>query len=361
MSRITLALSAILLIILGGGCSAAQETDMPTPLPMNYIPTAVQLTLDAGATTTYTATPVSPPVDFPPITPSPTEEFSAMLPPPSETSPSQPQNSPTFLANDQTVTPSPTQTDTTTPDANATSTPRPTRTPSPTRTPTIPPAGVQINSPGPMSRVASPLEFTGNIHSQPSGNYIIELWIEPLQPGGQPRMLYREVQRIISSPIDWLYLDQKIEFELDRVSEYGQLRISVLDSFGRATSINSVDLILLQLGSSDITPPMLKSDPLVIREPFPNKLIQGGVVTVTGLAMPDQEYLHVQLVTVDGTVVGAKDQAISPDPAGGYVPYTIDVPYSVVNPTWVRLQLSESNTRIAGIDHLSSVQILLGP
>jgi hypothetical protein len=337
---------------------------MPTPLPLDVIPTVVQLTLRAEATATSTAdlslampTVVAPTFTTSPQAPSlsPTPDASTAQVTP------QLQNSPTSLAIEQTVTPSPTTAETPTPDTNATSTPRPTRTPSPTRTPTIPPAGVQINSPGPMSRVASPLEFSGNIHSQPSGSYIIELWIEPLQPGGQPRLLYREVQRIISNPVDWLYLDQKIDFELDRVSEYGQLRISVLDSFGRATAINSVDLILLQMGNSDITPDMLKSDPLVIREPFPNQLIQGGLVTVSGVAMPDQEYIHVQLVTADGTVVGAKDQAIQADPAGGYVPYTIEVPYSVVTPTWVRLQLSETNLRIAGVDHLSSVQILLSP
>jgi hypothetical protein len=361
MSRIPLALSFLIIGFLLVGCAGLQATAMPTPLPLNSIPTVVQLTLDAGGTTTYTATAVNPPVDFPPVTPTPPAEVSSTVLSPSDTTASQPQDTPTSLANDYTVTPSPALSETPTPDANATSTPRPTRTPSPTRTPAIPQAGVQFNSPGPMSRVASPLEFTGNIHSQPSGNYIIELWIEPLQPDGQPRLLYREVQRIISSPVVWLYLDQKIDFELDRVSEYGQLRVSVLDLLGRASAINSVDLILLQMGKSDITPPMLKSDPLVIREPLPNKLIQGGVVTVTGLAMPDQEYLHAQLVTADGTIVGTKDLAISPDPAGGYVPYTIEVPYSVINPTWVRLQLSETNIRIAGIDHLSSVEILLSP
>jgi hypothetical protein len=361
MSRITLVLSLLLLIFLGVGCAGMQATAMPTPPQLDHIPTIVQLTLDAGSAPTPSATPANKPADFPPVSPTSIQAVTDTLTPPAEIASSQPQESPTSLANDQTATPSPGPSSTPFPDQNATSTPRPTRTPSPTRTPTIPPAGVQINSPGPMSRVASPLEFTGNIHSQPSGNYIIELWIEPLQPDGQPRMLYREVQRIISSPVNWLYLDQKIEFELNRVSEYGQLRISVLDSLGRASAINSVDLILLQMGSSNITPPLLKSDPLVIREPFPNKLIQGGVVTVSGLAMPDQDYLHVQLVTTDGTVVGIKDQAITPDPAGGYVPYSIDVPYSVTNPTWVLLQLSEMNTRIAGIDHLSSVQVLLGP
>ena len=142
-----------------------------------------------------------------------------------------------------------------------------------------------------MSRVVSPLELTGNIHTQASGNYHVELWIEPLLPGGEPRLLYREVQRIISNPINWLYLDQHIQFELTRVSEFGQLRISVYDTFGRAFAINSVDLILLSMGSSIITPPSPKTAPIVIREPTPNQLIVGGKLIVSGIVNPGEDVM----------------------------------------------------------------------
>jgi hypothetical protein len=174
-------------------------------------------------------------------------------------------------------------------------------------------------------------------------------------------LLYREVKRLISNPVEWIYLDQHIEFELDRVSEYGQLRITVLDSFGRAVSINSIDVILLQLGQSSLTPAGLKSEPIVINEPTPNHLIQGGALIVSGIALPTEDFIHAQLVTADGRIVGYRDLAISPSPDGSYVPYTIEVPYEVEIPTWVRLQVSESSSRIAGIDHLSSVQVLLSP
>ena len=212
-----------------------------------------------------------------------------------------------------------------------------------------------------MSKVASPLNLIANLHTEPSGNYQVELWIEPLQPGGDPRLLYREVQRMISNPIDWLYLDQDIQFELTRVSELGQLRISVLDTFGRAVSINSVDLILLSMGTSSITPPSPKTESIVIREPTENQLIQGGKLIVSGVTRPDSGVLLFELVTADGNVVGYNEVFVTPSPSGYYVPYTVEVPYQLVTPTWVRLQVSESGTRISGIDHLSSVQVLLSP
>ncbi len=212
-----------------------------------------------------------------------------------------------------------------------------------------------------MSRVTSPLELVANLHSIPSGSYHVEIWLEPLQPGGEPRLLFREVKKIISSPIDWIYLDPHIPFELSRVSEFGQVRVGVYDQSGRAVSVNSVDLILLSMGSSDITPTGDLSEPIVIREPTRNHLIQGGTAIVSGLAKPSEEVMVAELVTTDGSVVGYSQVFLTPDPNGGYVPFTFEVPYSVTSGTWVRLQLSEIGVRIPGVEHLSSVEVYLSP
>ncbi len=212
-----------------------------------------------------------------------------------------------------------------------------------------------------MSKVASPLHIVANLRSEPSGTYRVELWVEPLQPGGEPRLLYRDVQRIISNPVDWVYLDQDIPFELERVSEFGQLRVSVYDQYDRPISVNSVDLLLLSMGPSAITPSNIRTEPIVIREPLPNKLIQGGKVIVSGLARPSEAYLLVELVAADGTIVGYRQAAATPAPDGSYVPWAVEVPYTVTAGTWVSLRVSESGTRITGVEHLSSVEVYLSP
>jgi hypothetical protein len=145
------------------------------------------------------------------------------------------------------------------------------------------------------------------------------------------------------------------------VSEFGQLRISVFDQDGRPVSINSVDLILLSMGPSEITPTGDISEQIVIREPTPNHLIQGGMVIVSGLAKPSEEFMLAELVTHDGTVVGYRQVFVTPAPDGSYVPYAVEVPYQVSSGTWVRLQISESGVRIPGIEHLSSVEVYLSP
>jgi hypothetical protein len=351
MSRFRLVLSIMLLVMLGVGCSGLQITPLPTTLPVDYLPTVIQLTVQAGLTDTATPTRARTPADFPPASPTPMPEaMSATV-----------GDSPTPLAFDQTSTPSPAPSATSTIDLSASPMYRPTRTPTITPTPAIPGAGIQYDMPGPMSRAVSPLHLIANLHSVPSGSYRVELWIEPLQPGGDPRLLYREVERIISNPVPWVYIDQEIQFELSRVSEFGQLRLSVYDQYDRPVSINSVDLLLLSMGVSNITPESWKTEPIVIRQPTLNQLIQGGKVIVSGLVKSSATSLLVKLVASDGAVVGYQQVFVTPAADGSYVPYTVEVPYKVQVATWVRLTISESSTRIPGMDHLTSVEVLLSP
>lgn len=351
MSKFRLAFSALLLAVLGVGCSGLTSTPITGSSPTGDLPSVISTTVQAKATNLPTSTAVNQPLDFPPITTAQT-----LQPDPSiyieSASP---------VASTPTPTVSPSFTPTGTPNPAATRTPRPTRTPTITSTPTTPVAGVQFVMPGPMSKVVSPLHLIANLHSVPSGSYHVELWVEPLQEGGEPRLLYREIKRIISDPVKWVYLDQEIQFELNRAAEYAQLRVSTFDTYGRPVSINSVDLILLQMGASFITPAGGKTEPIVIRQPTPNQLIQGGTAIVSGIVKPTQKVLLVELVTADGRVLGYREVFVEPSADGSYVPYAVEVPYQVEAGTWVRMRVSESNLRIAGIEHLTSVEVYLSP
>ncbi len=247
---------------------------------------------------------------------------------------------------------------------SSTATPNDSSGPSPTFTPTpeIPKAAIQIADPGPLSRILSPLELTATLHTMPAGSYRIELWAEPLIPGGEPRLLLREVQNFIADPIPWIFLDQPLEFELSRVSELGELRILTYDRFGRQVAAASVDLVLLQYGENQLTPGGDVLEPLVILDPAPNILIQGGILSVAGLARPlDSQPLLIELVAADGTIAGVHQVFLTPDPAGRHIPFTADVSYEVDSPTWVRLIISQSSARIPGIRILNSLEILLSP
>ena len=350
MRRISLVLSTILLVVLGASCSGLAYTPNPTAFPADYIPTVIALTHQAGESSTPAPTQTSVLVAPQPTSPTPTLA-------PSFT----PDQTATPLEYNPTITSSPIPSATSTLTLSVTPNRRATRTPTITPTPTLPVAGVQINEPGPMSRVVSPLHVIANLRSLPSGTYHIEIWAEPLHQGDGAQPLYKELQRLISNPIDWVFIDQGIEFELSRVSEFGQLRLGMYDTYGRPVSINSVDLLLLSMGASEITPSEARTERIIIREPTPNQLIQGGKVIVSGLAKPSEDFMLVELVAVDGSIVGYRQVFVTPAADGSYVPYAIEVPYEVSTPTWVRLTVSESNTRIPGIEHLTSVVVLVSP
>ncbi len=337
---------AVLLAVIAVSCADLLSKPRATQYPEEVVPTIIALTVSAGEQAT--PEPTAAATEFTPeaaapvtATPTPTPESISVTP---EALP------------EVSATPALLPTVDTSPlpggGANLTATP----------TPEIPNAAIQMAAPGPLSRIISPLRMVATVRTVPSGSYRIELWAEPLQPGGEPRLLLREVQNFISNPIDWMFLDQELEFELARVSELAELRILTFDQFGRPVGAGSVELVLLQLGENQLTPEGDMRQPLVLLEPRANILIQGGTLIVSGLARPlDSQPLLIELVAADGSIAGVRQVFLTPDPAGGYVPFMVDVTYDVESPTWVRLIISQSGARIPGVRILNSLEVLLSP
>ena len=345
-------LTALLLAVLTAGCADLFSSKLPTPYPTDYIPTVIAMTLAAGQPSAAQSTP-----DQTTAAQETVPEAAAL----GSASPTLPQPSATPRPLN-TVTDTPVPVTPTTSAANATPTRRPSPTPTLTPTPGIPNAAIQIASPGPLSRIVSPLQLTATLRSVPGGSFHVELWAEPLQPGGEPRLLLREVTNFISNPSPWIFLDEALEFELSRVSELAELRVLTYDAYGRPVAAASVGLILLQLGENQLTPGVDAQEPLVIFEPTPNILIQGGTLIVTGMARPlDSQPLLIELVAADGSIAGVQQLFLTPDPAGEHITFAVEVAYSVASPTWTRLTISQSGVRIPGLRLLNSLEVLLSP
>jgi len=336
--------ACLLLILLGvlSACSIIGSEKPPTPIPTEYLPTILALTLEAGQAellASLSASP-TPPQTEPTLAPSLTPMVTASTPSPTSSEAS--------LSTRTESTASPTA--------------RTTKTPTPSPTPGIPTAAVLIHDPGPMSKIVSPLALTASVNTISGGSLRIELWLEPLQADGEARLLLRDLRTFGNNPLDRIYLDEELVFELGRLSEFAQLRISTYDSYQRPVEAASVDLLLLSVGENDFNPSGDPSQAIVIHEPTENKLIQGGVVIVSGLVRPagNGNFL-IELITQDGKVVGYRQVFVTPDPDGKHVPFIAEVPYDVAEPTWVRLVMHENASRIPGITQLSSVEILLSP
>lgn len=325
----------LLLVAFLPACTPVAQEPLPTSLPDDYLPTAIAQTIQAGMPQLgITATFVPPVTDA--------GDSAASSSPANPAAPS--------------WTPSPTAAVVSSATPNRWST----RTPSPTPTPAIPDAAIQILSPGPSSRLVSPLYLNTYLKPGLDGRVQIELL------GEDGRLLLRKVYRYLPE-VKRTYLTEDLPFEIRQVGEAARLQISTFDTYNRLLAFNSVDLVLLSFGENDPNPAGSLLERVLITEPLPNKLIQGGTLIVAGQVHPFNDLpMLIELTTATGQVVGYRLAGITPGEqetsSENYVPFRAEVPYTVTEPTWVRLSVRlDSDGRISGPVYLTTQEILLSP
>jgi hypothetical protein len=298
--------------------------DLPTLIPTEYLPTAIALTSQALISQAASATPeeqievpettlVPRMTNTPPITTVPTitstlasveDQFTATPPPPFE----------------------------------------------------IPYADIQFINPGALSKVISPIELHIFLLPGDTGRARVELF------GENGRLMYRKLFVFNNQQGVQTNLRAEIDFEINGVAETATFVVSVDDAYGRIKTLAAQEVILLSIGDTDINPPGDLLEPIVIQEPTPKVLVQGGALIVSGLVRTatDQPLL-VELVATDGRVIGNRLAAISPEPEGGHRLFAAEVPFKALSPTWVRVTVSEWSYKLGGPVHLSSEEVLLAP
>ena len=328
-----------LLALLLSGCGrllAPAALALPTPMPEEYLPTAVVLTSQAGAASSPAVASVesaaSQPTNLPtPDAPTPTLETAKTAP-----APVSPTSTPDALQNP--------------------ATPDPSVRPVPFIPAGIPNNLIEIRNLGPLSKVASPLHVYGYLKTGAGSKARIELL------GEDHRLLFGETKVFNVPEGGRAVLSMDISFEIAAPAEAGRLQVYVQDKRGRVTALNSVPLILLSLGEADINPPSDALDPLIIQQPSPKALIQGGKVLVSGMArVAEGDILMARLITETGGEVGLRLANVTLLPQGGYGAYAVEVPYTVEQPTPALLVVSQGDSDNSDFIHLSSVEVLLSP
>ena len=315
-----LTLMSLLLVVLTG-CAPLWGNSLPTPWPTSYLPTAVALTMAAISTPTQ-PTPTGPSTGTPTIEPS------------------------------ATLTPSPTLSPTPfpLPSSFPTETSAPALTPEPSSS-----AAIQILTPGPLSKLLSPIKLQGYVIPGYDNLVRIELY------GEDGRLLARQLLRLYTSG-KWAYLAIDIPFEVQAAAEVARLQISTQDLYGRASALNSVHLLLLSAGFAEINPPGNLDERCMLDTPSPGTRISKGTLTVSGQMRPfNSQPLVIELVTSSGAVVGSNMIAIQPTPDDNYIPYEADISYNITAATWVRLTIRQSDDRIGGTMYLFSREVYLNP
>jgi hypothetical protein len=231
-----------------------------------------------------------------------------------------------------------------------------TRTPTISPTPTLPRAYLIFLRPGPLSKLVSPILLEAAAHTGANGDIRVEL------VGEDGQVIMRKILQVSTEAELQFFLSTNVEFEISTVAEAARLQISVDDVFHRPVALASVDIILLSIGENDRNPVSDGIEPFIIRQPKPDQVISGGKVTLEGMARPfNQQPLQMELITEQGAVVGVKQVFLTPNPDGKYVPFRVEIPYSVTQARGVRLVIHQDGEHIPGIIALNSLTLYLMP
>lgn len=237
--------------------------------------------------------------------------------------------------------------------------PSPSLPPTPTATLLPQPAAgsgaIQFLSPGPLSKLVSPMIIYG---------YAIPGY------GAQGRAaLYGEDGRLLTAKLlqlntayTWAYYYGTLSFEVQGAGEFGRLTITTQDQYGRFTAANSVHFILLPEGLSIVNAPGNVKERCVIEKPAAGRRISGGSVTIAGGMRPFNRLpVAIQLIDRDGKVIASQAVEIQPAADDSYVPFQVTLPYSIPRGTWALMVVSQPDDRIDGLMYLFSREIFLNP
>lgn len=228
--------------------------------------------------------------------------------------------------------------------------------PDDTISPAIPEAHIQINRLGELSLVTSPIQATFHLTERIVKVARIELF------GENGRLLARHVRNFDGIPWGANQFTQNLEFEINAAAELSRLVVSVEDRFGRLTDVNSVNLVLLSTGMTKLNPASALWQRIIIQEPQPKGLVQGGKLIVSGRARPNSDQpLRVMLITEDGKTIGQRLAGVTISIPGDYGTFITEVPYTVSDLVFALLVVYEDGKPISDIAHLSSLEVILAP
>jgi hypothetical protein len=106
----------------------------------------------------------------------------------------------------------------------------------------FPAALLNIYNPGPYSKISSPINVSAYAYPGDQGKVTLQLL------GEDGRLMADQLIQLTIPASGWVSFSAQIPFEINSGGESALLALTTLDGYGRRISVNSVPLILLQVG-----------------------------------------------------------------------------------------------------------------
>jgi hypothetical protein len=215
-------------------------------------------------------------------------------------------------------------------------------------------SAIQLYSPGPQSKIVSPLVVYGYAVPGYHNKGRIDLF------GEDGRLLASEILQL-NTAYKWAYFYWPLPFKISSAGELARLSLSTQDQYGRVTAVNSVHVLLLPEGESIVNPPGDLSERCMLDRPIAGKQYSGGMLEISGKMLPYNDLpIKVELITRDGSVTNSQ---LIPIARFGtdFVAFRVDISYSLLRGEWELLTVSQYDDRIGGLMYLYSQEIYLNP
>jgi hypothetical protein len=218
-------------------------------------------------------------------------------------------------------------------------------------------ADLLIKQPGQLSQIVSPFRVIA--FATPGPDNLVQVRLL----GEDGRILAEKIVKVM----EYLGLENgnmitDLEFEIDSLSEFARLEISVTDEFGRVKAYNSVNLILLSIGESDrnYTPEI--QERVIIQYPLPNYMVQGNSLLVSGLVRTNStQQLTLTLTDESGILVGAGFASVVLSDQQDFGLFIGEISFQVDLPVWVNLSISLPGERIPGVEYIKTMELVISP
>ncbi len=218
----------------------------------------------------------------------------------------------------------------------------------------LPNSLVQIEEPGDLSQLASPIRVMASVFPGDGGLVNVQLF------GENGRLIFEQLMKLVHTESGWVQLVTEIKFEINTAGESGLLVLSTSDEFGRRIVQSAVPVILLQIGKSEVEAPQFLKQAFIIQSPVANAVVKGGTLSINGYAHPfNNNPIIIELMTQTGGVMESKVVKL-PKVAEGqrFVRFSAEIPYTVGIRTPVRVTIRQRSELLPNVDVALSSQIV---
>ena len=220
-----------------------------------------------------------------------------------------------------------------------------------------PPALIQVEKPGEMSRLTSPFLVMASVYPGDQGMVNVQLI------GEDGRLMSDQMIQLTQVDSGWVSLATEIKFESLSAGESALLILSTRDFYGRRIAQVGVPALLLQIGESELENPQFTKQPVVLKAPVAGGFAKKGSLHIEGVVhLYNDNPIILELFTQTGGIVANKPLFVTRSEGVDFVPFALDVPYSVTRRTPVRLTIRQASEISSSVDiFLYSQLIFLDP